>query len=59
MAKTMATQEQDNRRSAADNATKLQVTNADNSTALQIAEMEIESGEKVALTDGKGVGKKP
>ncbi|HNC24542.1 MAG TPA: hypothetical protein PLU52_10065 [Opitutaceae bacterium] len=40
---------------AANNAAKAEINTADNATALTIAEMEVESGEKVALENGKGM----
>ena len=38
---------------------KMAISAQDNATAIKIAEMEIESGERIAVKDGKGLNKNP
>jgi hypothetical protein len=57
--KTMFQEEQDNQRSTEDNATKIAMNTDDNQTALVIANAEIASSEKVAVSTGTGINPGP
>lgn len=52
-------QQQDAEAKARDAEVKLRTNMQDNLTAVHIAEMEIESGEKIAVKDGKGLNPNP
>lgn len=52
-------QSSENQRSAADNATRLEMNREDNTTALTIAEAEVLSSEKIAVETGTGTNPNP
>ena len=52
-------QQQENMRTVEEMATRERMNTADNTTALQLAEAEIESGNRVAVSTGTGINPGP